>query len=519
MLTRQEPATDILTRPGDPATEILSRTEPAPVGPRRRPYSALLALPVVAIALAVTGLHAGRRQLWEDEYATWQAATLSTHDFLHLMRNIDLAIGPYYLIMRGWVALAGTSPGMLRAPSVVAIALTAGVIVLVGRQLFSTATGVVAGLLFVALPVSTRYAQDARPYALAMLFACAATWLLLRSLAKPTWPRWLLYGLVLVMMGLAHVVTLAILPAHFLLVRHRVKATDTLRYWRWLAALIMVIAVVGPFAQYASRQSGAISWITLDRQTLIDLPRLLFGATVPAAALVGLALVAGLIPMIWVNRPAAILLGCWSLLPPLLTAATFPVLHLFLYRYLLFTVPAWALLAAGGLDQLGRAVVPRGKAAVAGVLGVAAVVALGWLGLPGQADVRHDPLDGYPDYRAVAARIHAGQRPGDGIAFGGLYYRVRRGMSYELAGQTGPRDVFLAVPSKELGGYVARECVAPAACLGETKRIWLVNTAKSDDPLAEMSTATSALLRSQFKISRSEQFTGVRLVLLTAVRR
>jgi mannosyltransferase len=78
-----------------------------------------------------------------------------------------------------------------------------------------------------------------------------------------------------------------------------------------------------------------------------------------------------------------------------------------------------------------------------------------------------------------------------------------------------PNDVFLVASYAQVGGFVARECRVPATCLGNVTRIWLVNTARGNNPWADLPPATADLLRTRFKIAEDKRFTGVHLLLLT----
>ena len=67
------------------------------------------------------------------------------------------------------------------------MSVAAGCTAALGRRLARLAvlpapsvTGLAAGLLLVAAPQTTYYAQDARPYGLVTMFAVIATWLLVR---------------------------------------------------------------------------------------------------------------------------------------------------------------------------------------------------------------------------------------------------------------------------------------------------------------------------------------------------
>jgi mannosyltransferase len=490
--------------------------------PPRQSGGRLAATAVFVLALVVVGYQAGRRQLWEDEYSSWHASTFGMRDFQWLLDNKDLALTPFYAFMHLWIVVFGDSAISLRVPSVIAMALTAGLLVLIGRRILNPVAGIAAGVLFAATPTISRYAQESRPYALAVFFATLATLLLLRALENPTWARWLIYGLCMVLVGLSHIVAITILGAHFLAVRRAVRTTDVLRYWRWLAALIMVIWTIGPFAQYASRQSQAISWIVVNEKTVLHLPLDLFGSWLVAGAVTGLAMLgmARLAPA--GNRQQLWLLGAWAVVPPVFTLATHSILNLFLFRYLLFTLPAWALLAGAGLDWIGRLIGPksldrrRTSTVVAALVAAVVLPAIGVLSLPAQRTFRHDPLDGNPAYRAVAETIEKQAKPDDAVAYGGTRWLGRRALAYELRDSSAPRDVFLDPGKRQVGAFWAQECPKPVECVGDTKRIWLVNTARTGDVFADMSAAKAAVLKGGFTVKQTWQFPNVRLALLLA---
>ncbi len=84
--------------------------------------------------------------------------------------------GAYYLFMHGWMAV-GTSPLVMRVPSLIAMTLAAGP----GRRHRPPACparrwiGLVAGLVTALTPAMSYYAQTARSYALVFAWVTAAT--------------------------------------------------------------------------------------------------------------------------------------------------------------------------------------------------------------------------------------------------------------------------------------------------------------------------------------------------------
>ena len=170
------------------------------------------------LTLVVTLAGIGHAQPWRDELATWSAATRPVPDLARMTRTIDAATGPYYLLMHGWTALAGTSPTALRLPSALAMAVAAALTARLGAVLVGRRAGLLAGLLFAVLPVTSRYGQEARPYALATLLAVLATLLLVGALRRPGRWRWAGYAVAVAALGLFHLLALTLLAAHAVVV-------------------------------------------------------------------------------------------------------------------------------------------------------------------------------------------------------------------------------------------------------------------------------------------------------------
>ncbi|HEX9353467.1 MAG TPA: glycosyltransferase family 39 protein, partial [Streptosporangiaceae bacterium] len=142
---------------------------------------AVLAAAVMA-ALGVWGL-ARDSSMGNDEVATRWAALLSLHQLAHLLRHVDAVHGLYYLVMHGWMA-AGTSPAVIRIPSVIAMVVAVALTVIIGRRLTGSGwAGLFAGLIVALTPAISYYAQTARSYALVFACVLGSTLALLHALA------------------------------------------------------------------------------------------------------------------------------------------------------------------------------------------------------------------------------------------------------------------------------------------------------------------------------------------------
>ncbi|BCL30104.1 glycosyltransferase family 39 protein [Streptomyces aurantiacus] len=465
--------------------------------------SALLVflLPVLATLVCVLpGL--GDRQLWRDEHATWWASSLSFSDLGRLIEHIDVVFTPYYVAMHLWIMVAGDSPAMLRLPGALAMAVSAGLVGLLGRRMFTVRTGLLAGLLFAVVPAVTRYGQEARPYAFATFFALLATLLLLRALERPSLKGWTLYALAVAATGFGHLVAMSVIAGHLCLVVLVKKRGDRIVHYAFAGAALLGLSITLPMVAQGSGQSGQISWNVTTTQDLIDYPQELFGSWITGGVLMGV----GVLGLLAARRYAP-MLAAWVLLPPVVTFLTANQLHLFLPRYLLFTIPAWALLTSAAITRLAGRLDPdarpgTGAKALGGFLVTAVAAGYAFAALPA-IDLAKQDLDDEPDYAATARTVTDGQRPGDGIIFnGGL--SERRAMSYELRDAKAPKDVLMEFTPQQNGSYGATECRKPAGCLADVDRLWLVSTIRDGKPLLEgMNAKTAAVIDKGFKAGRT----------------
>ncbi|PTA43497.1 glycosyltransferase family 39 protein [Micromonospora sp. RP3T] len=546
-------------------------TESAPGrGRAGRPVWAVPGL--VTLAITLVGL--GHAQPWRDELATWSAATRPLPDLARLTRTIDAATGPYYLLMHGWTTLAGTSPTALRLPSALAMAAAAALTARLGARLAGDRAGLLAGLLFAVLPATSRYGQEARPYALATLLAVLATLLLVDALRRPSRRRWAGYAVAVAALGLLHLVALTVLAAHavaVLLTAARgptaagLDPTDQPRpdvldapppgdpgaaavhlaggaapasgrrvlAW-WLLALLPAGALVTPLASTARGQRGRqLDWVDPARlPDLASLPGGLAQSGVVGGFLLGLAALG----TVRLGR-RALLPGAAALLPVLLLFTAGTLIPLWVTRYLLFIVPFGCLLAgaalaaatpegtrsavAGPLESAPPGTAPRGTRPGGTGLGaaLAVIVLAGLLGLPDQAALRrtHEwPRSAPVDYAGAAGIVAAGERPGDAIVYsprdGWLFPDL--GLAYHLGSRL-PRDVLVVRDQRADASLWATECGDPARCLAGVDRVWLVVTGRRADPLAAVPGAKGEALRDGFTVRQVWPRPGLTVALLT----
>jgi uncharacterized membrane protein len=152
----------------------------SPISPRQLAALAWLAA-LVAVVLGSWGISSA--SLWLDETFTVFDARRSLAD-IFAMRGEAFggAHHPpgYFLLVKGALAICGAHETCVRAPSVLANAALAAVIVVITGRSFGRSAAIVAALVWPTLPYALKYAQQARHYSLLGLFAALALLLALR---------------------------------------------------------------------------------------------------------------------------------------------------------------------------------------------------------------------------------------------------------------------------------------------------------------------------------------------------
>jgi mannosyltransferase len=412
--------------------------------------------PVVVVAAAMTfygfwGL--GRSwAMGNDEVVSRWAGLLSLRQLAHLLAHVDAVHGLYYLLLHGWMAV-GTSPVVMRIPSVAAMAAAAAMMVILARRLTGSGwAGLFAGLVMALTPFISYYAQTARSYA--PVFACVAgqTLVLVSALQaehggaarhRVRW-RWLLYGGLVMLGAYLNEMALLVLAAHAITVALARYGHRTA--WHWAVTSAVSTLLVTPLLILSVLQHGALSWLPAPGlHQLWVLYHGYFGATSIAALLVAACAVIGVFPAgMWWWRGTAGEAGTaqeppwWSsggvslqsvaaplLVVPagLLLAESRALLPLYEDRYVLYGEAGVALLAGAGMYRLGRwlaAAVRRPELVVVPGLALCACTLL--LQLHAQQRVR-TPVSRDYNFGGPSFYVGAHARHGDGVLFMSSFYR------------------------------------------------------------------------------------------------
>ncbi|HEX6871224.1 MAG TPA: glycosyltransferase family 39 protein [Micromonosporaceae bacterium] len=458
-----------------------------------------LAPAVLTSLLAAIGL--ARPGLWTDELATWGMATTPWSQFWPVLRYVDAVLAPYYTFMHLWVSVFGDSDVALRVPSVLAMAASAGLVAVIGDRLAGHPTGMIAGLLFAALPSTSRFAAEARPYALTVLVACLATWLLLLAWERPTAARWIGYGAALTLLGWLNIVALLLLAAH----GWAVFVCQRQAWRRFILTSAVAAAATAPILLYGVQQRHQVAYIPeVNLATMLGYGDVLFGSMILAALIIGLSLFS--LPL---RFPSA-LFAAWAVVPALVLIVVSFAVPMFLPRYLLFTTPAWALLAGAALARLRPG------------WGAVGVVLIAALAVPVQVQLRGPGGHERQATRQAAAVVAQQVQPGDGIVYADNEpigaWTTRDAINHYLAPSTRPRDVLLTRPPRTGGLLLGTECPEVARCLGSARRLWVVRTGQLSDPLAGLGPVKQQALAQDYRIAQLWYPSGMTVALLERTR-
>lgn len=337
-----------------------------PVVPLFRPKS--VSLVVIAYCVLLGALMV-RTPLWLDEVLQLlgtsspdprQAITWSAQN----AGGVPLG----YLVQWAFLRSLGDSPLAARLPSALAGLLSALVLLRMCREI-SLPRPSIALILFLILPLQLRYAVEARPYSLALLFTLCATEALLRLCREPRFMYFAVYLASAIGALYTQPYSGFLLAAHvlWLLPTNRALALQ-------VAALLSVsLAAFAPWYLYArSLWVGAIQSSGIRFQLEPATFRMALREISGGGYAVSIPLILLAIYGVWrgnLTRPHKWMLACSLTLPPVCVLAVDAWFgYFFAIRQLIFILPALVILSAEG-SRLLLAQQPKfGAAVLAAVL-------------------------------------------------------------------------------------------------------------------------------------------------------
>ena len=374
------------------------------------------------------------QSLWRDEVDAVRFALAPLPDVIKTFSQPGFNGPLYFLMLRGWIGLAGQSEFALRFPSLMFGVISIALIYSVGTRLFSRPIGLVAALLLTFSGYHVWYSQEAKMYTLITALALAAIYCLRRGLEDGRARFWM--GLVVCtsLAMYAHILAALIIPTAGLLCSLWWPRAADVRRQRLKPALIAFGLLIVPYLPLAAWQLPLVFQpgnTGFGRYTLGEMLNVLNGAYTRGilnsldntwgAVIAGLA--ATLAFFGWLTRltdrarlTTALTLLIWLAVPTL--SIWFVSLNrpLFTDRYLIWIMPAYYLSIAVGLAALwpsasARPIIQHARRFSAAIA-LSILIGAGALSLNAQATTPYKS-----DFRSAAAVITQAKQADDVLLF------------------------------------------------------------------------------------------------------
>jgi len=383
-------------------------------------WAPVAAITMVAAILRLHGLNS--KIVWFDEAMSAGIARLPWSQVVRVLWNFEANMAFYYVLLHFWSSLGGTTM-FIRALSVVFSTATVPAVYLLGARLFDRKAGFISAWLLAINAYHIRYAQEARSYALLVLLATLATWLLVRNLQAPAQAHWGTYTALSVLTVFAHFFGGLVVLSHAvsLIFMRRVNLP-----WQALRrSLFWFCVCMAPIAVFiAHAGSGMLNWVSRTAPTgvFVFFESMAGNYGLRLLILDGIAACAAGFSAWRLSRRSAPSVPAWSyglvsslLLLPLATTLAVSAVHpLFVPRYLNPCLIALILIVAAGISFIP-------SVAIGGAL-LALISAGSLLGAVSyyrqDFDLVREPWD------QASSFVFENARPGDGAFFYRNFVRV-----------------------------------------------------------------------------------------------
>jgi O-antigen/teichoic acid export membrane protein len=394
--------------------------------PREAIWIGALALGGLILRLLAT------RGIWLDEATEIHQAQMSMGDMLSNLRTIDVHPPLHHIVLWCTVRLLGTGELAVRVPSLIAATAMIPLLYAAARDIYDRRAGLAAAVLATVAPFAVWYADEARMYALFMVFALLAVWMqvkILRGGGAAAWIGYVLSAAALIYTQYFGLLFVATQQLAFVVAIAR-GTVPLRRFAAWSALLVLLILPLVPFAldqfsanesagrgfQQPSQAGGAVepgaapgayaaltnlAWAVLGYHSNATMTAL--AAMWPLGLLLALSLLGR--GRSW---PTLLVVGC--ALVPAVGLFVLGQLKPFVFevRYFIGAVPLALVLIARAITSW-----PRRPIVIAGAC--AAVAAIMALGLADQQLNGSNPR--VYDFKSALSRIEARAKPGDVIVF------------------------------------------------------------------------------------------------------
>jgi cellulose synthase (UDP-forming) len=199
----------------------------------------------------------------DESLSLGQVQDYSLSGLVDFLISVNVHVPLYHILLKGWVAIAGTAEWAIRIPSVVFGTAAIPLMYVIARRLISPRAAVYAAAVGAASPFWVWHSDEARMYPLLLFLALASLALLFHALERGgTW-RWVAYSLVTGISFYSHYFALLMPAVH--LAYLLISRTPPRKLLPWLGAMAGAGAMFVPwvvglyFERIQGEGLGAIS--------------------------------------------------------------------------------------------------------------------------------------------------------------------------------------------------------------------------------------------------------------------
>jgi hypothetical protein len=332
--------------------------------------------------------------------------------------------GPlYFLMLRGWIGLAGQSEFAIRFLSLACGVISVALIIILGTRLFNRSIGLIASALLTFSAYHVWYSQEAKMYTLITLLALAAIYCLRRGVEEGRIRFWIAVVICTSFAMYAHILAALLIPVEVALFivwwplsrKHIDAGLITLAFLivpylpiaQWQVQLAFTPGETG-FGHFTLGEILGVLGMAYTRGILNSLSE--NGGNITSGLAAALAVFGLLASNAIVQRPyrrsSSLILAAWLAIPVLAIYIISINRPVFTDRYLIWLMPAYYLLIAVGLATSWKWLRPIA------MISLIALLYVGALGIYTQATTPYKS-----DFRSAAQAIEARVQPGDLIVF------------------------------------------------------------------------------------------------------
>lgn len=297
-----------------------------------------------------------------DEAWSITFAGLSWRKLINVMWQRELNMGPYYILLKIWIAIFGDSELAVRSLSVVFSVFAVAMTFAIGKKLFDAKTGLVAASLLAVNAFLIEYAQEARSYTLLIFMANTSVYFFINMIQDQNVKNHVLYVFSSVLLVYSHFFGL------FILIVQAISliffAGEKVNYRRLLLCALSIALLIIPIGYFILfKDNGQIGWI--QKPSFKDLYSFMFSLTGDGGSgmLLSLYVLMFFISLIMLARknPESRMTGSFGrhafllvwLLLPVIAAYSFSFYKpIFISKYLISSLTPLVLLVATGLSAI-----------------------------------------------------------------------------------------------------------------------------------------------------------------------